>query len=62
MPNKMRIIRFPGTTAHWVGHPTELDPVGQDGLYVHSVFVTDLPLFMKYCNFVCRPVFLWSPN
>jgi len=45
-----------------VGHPTELDPRGCDGLYIEAVFITDLEKFDRYLHWTARQFYTYSLN
>jgi hypothetical protein len=62
MANPEGNIELPGLRAHWVGHPTDIDNVGCDGLYFEGFEFVDYQLWLRYCNFVCRPFLTFSVN
>lgn len=51
---------LPGLRAHWVGHPTDIDQDGCDGLYVEGYYFTNFALYVSYCHFNCKLFFTFS--
>lgn len=60
--DRIRKEFLPGLVTVCVFHPTTMDPIGCDGLYVESVYVEHMGKFQNYCNHLG---YLWnkfSPN
>jgi len=63
MPNnEFEYSPVPGLVLSIVGHPTELDPKGCDGLYVEAVFITDLNKFDLFLHWTSRQFYSFSLN
>lgn len=53
---------FPGVVGYYCYFPTEIDPVGLDGVYYYMTVIYDLEKFMDFKTFTGRPIFYFPWN